>query len=162
MSPPGRAFRENIETVKAGGHPRWPLQTHETQQQQQILSESKESLLKDLTHLLSYVERFSERCNEGTTVIMNDCPLPPEPVGTRGDQCNVETQHARLLLLPPSVTTSLLSMDVYEIKEFNLGIWIWAVTSVAAILPCYALWNCDPATMLRQVWVRCTSWSSIR
>ncbi|KUJ18841.1 uncharacterized protein LY89DRAFT_506064 [Mollisia scopiformis] len=63
---------ENLETVRAGGHPNWPKAPEKLRKR---ASAARERLEGDYKYLLNDAERLAQKCMEGITIMMNDAML---------------------------------------------------------------------------------------
>ena len=132
------AIRENIESVRVGGHLNGPTASEQTQCATAL--ESTNELQKDLEHILIYAQRLFKMCTEEITM-MNDEMYRQCQLALQETNATLKLSTLVFFFASISVTTLLFSMNMTEISRGNMSIWVWAITSPVVVAISYVFFR---------------------
>lgn len=142
------AIRETLATVKMGGHPDWPRATGKPRE---AAESARNQLARDLEHLLDLSRGLASRCTEGISIMMNDAMFRQAQMATNQTHATIRISILAFFFAPLSVTTSLFSMQVREIQDGHLSIWVWFLTSAMLVALAFVFWMWDVPLATRRM-----------
>lgn len=140
---------DNLKVVRAGGHPNWPKAPDKLRRK---AIAARERLENDYEYLLNNTETLSKKCIEGITIMMNDAMLRQSQRAIEQAQATMKLTLLVFIFAPLSFTTSFFSMQVREIENKGLSLWIWCLFSSVLLVLSFCFWRWRPLTLLSQFW----------
>jgi CorA-like Mg2+ transporter protein len=140
---------ENLETVRAGGHPNWPKAPEKLRKR---ASAARERLEGDYEYLLNYAERLAEKCIEGITIMMNDAMLRQSQRAIEQTNATMKLTLLAFIFAPLSFTTSFFGMQVREIENKGISLWVWFLFTFVLLVMSFCFWKWRVLALLGQFW----------
>ncbi|KAK0511027.1 hypothetical protein JMJ35_006579 [Cladonia borealis] len=136
-------LRENIDVIKRRGHSCGPQVSNSDKTLQEKSHSAAESLLKDFEYLHVWAKSLSERCSQGTNVIMNNSMLAESKKAIEQAEGLRKLTLVAFFYIPLSFTTSFFGMNFKQLGQGDLSVWVWFIASgpVLIISICFLLWD---------------------
>ncbi|KAL9030921.1 MAG: hypothetical protein Q9196_000995 [Gyalolechia fulgens] len=143
------SISENLELVRAGGHANWPRAPEKLRKK---AIAAQETLQRDYEYLLNHAEGLAKKCVEGITIMMNDSMVRQSQRAIEQAEDTTKLTLLAFTFAPLSFTTSFLSMQVKEIQDGSLRLWIWCLFTLLLLVVSFGLWKWQPLALMRQYW----------
>lgn len=130
-----QTLQENIQDIK--DHPKhlWLVSSDDEQRKQ--ASHAASSLIADYTSLLVRSHLLSARCKGGISLVMNQAGIAESKRAISQARKIEQLTLLAFFFLPLSFTTSFFGMNLGDVGEGGLPLWVWVVVSVPVLALSY-------------------------
>ena len=128
---------ENVRMIEARSDQDWPRsnQAVEIPNMMQQVDEEAMKILKDFQYLLSRAQDLSRRCETGMQIIMQNLQVRESKEQIKEARSVTNLTRLAFVFIPLSFTASVFGVNVKQLGQGDVSIWVFFVTS----LPVFAI-----------------------
>ncbi|OBS20185.1 hypothetical protein FPOA_11907 [Fusarium poae] len=129
-----------LDSIKNSQLSAWPRDSSNTHQR---TANAAHNVEQDFQHILDRTVSLHTRVSEAISVLMSSMSISESQRAIIQAQRVGKLTFLAFIFVPLSFTTSLFGMNVTQIENGKLGIWVWFVVSVPIVAVVFALYFVD-------------------
>jgi hypothetical protein len=127
-------LEDTTEVVRRRGGHKWPRISPQEKGSHEKADAAAEALLRDFEHLQHRARSICKKCARGTAIIMNNNMLAESKQAISQAKRVTRLTFIAFIYIPLSFTTSFFGMNIKQLNEGLIPIWVWIATSIPVLV----------------------------